>query len=211
MKMNMKKTTAVAALAGLIALTGCSTSNDVEATAPSVEAAASTPTEPATESTAPTSIETAAAEAADKSPRGNLIKTLGEGAGVTNANGDVIAEFVVNSITPAVCTGPYAVASENGNLIALDVNISTTPELAAEPFPMFDLNPYSMKVIAPNGTTSNVNLASAATYSCLLDGEAVPTGIGPAENVTGKIIIDSEVPSGTLVVGYGMLGWEYEF
>lgn len=215
--MNIKKIAATAALAGLIALTGCSsTASEAENSPPTVEAAAS-PTETVTETTAPepTTAPTteAAVEGPNLSPRGNIVKALGEGAGVMNSEGEVVAEFVVNSITPdAVCTGPYATAPENGHILILDVSISTKPELAAEIFPMFDLNPYSMKVIADNGTTSNANLASVATYSCLPDGEVVPSGIGPAENVTGKIVLDSEVPSGTLVIGgYGLTGWEYEF
>lgn len=114
-----------------------------------------------------------------------------------------------------MCTVPFAAdyPAENGHLIVLDVSIETFPALSESDWPTFDLNPYGMKVIAPNGTTSNANLSTTATYSCLPDGEMIPAGgIGPAEKVTGKIVLDSEVPSGILVITEGSPnGWEYRF
>lgn len=197
----MNKSMAAAAIAALIALGGCST--QTEAKAPEVEAAGAG----ASQSPSPK------ARDKDRSERGNLIKEFGQGAGLSNEDGDQVVDFVVNSITPVTCTGEFATAPVNGNMLALDVSIKTYPELADDPYPIFTLSPYQMKVIAPNGTTSNADLASPATYSCLPDGELIPSaGLGPAENVTGKILIDSEVPSGTLVISAGPgAGWEYTF
>lgn len=202
----MNKSMAAAALVAMIALGGCSTQS--EAQAPKVDAAGESST-PATESAAPEK-----EEGPKKSDRGNIIKELGEGAGVSNYEKESIAEFVVNGITvdPA-CTAEYSAPPENGHFIALDVSVKTYPELAEDSYPKFDLNPHGMKIIAPNGTTSNVNLATGPAYMCLPEIETLPSGgIGPAENVTGKIVIDSEIPAGTLVITLdGMLGWEYEF
>lgn len=195
----MKKTLAATAVAALIALSGCST--DEGAKAPDVDAAGGS------ESAAPTAD-------SGRSERGNLIKSIGEGAGATNMAGDQVADFVVNSITvDPVCTGEYPTPPENGHFIALDISIETHPELADEGYPVFMLNPYDMKVVAPNGTTSNASLATVATYGCLPEGELLPSqGLGPAEKATGKLLLDSEVPSGTLVITNGIGGgWEYAF
>lgn len=210
--MNIKKTTAIAALAGIIALTGCSTSTDEPsggAEAPSVESA-SPETTAATAAPAETS---APADTPEKSERGNLIKNIGDGASFSN-NGVELASFVVNSITAdPQCTGQFAMAPENGHFIAVNVSLATTPELANEMFPMFDLNPYNMKIVAENGTTSNANLATGASYMCLNEVEVLPNSVGPAENVTGTILLDSEVAAGTLIITTGPMtnGWEYKF
>lgn len=195
---------------GLLALTGCSSTEAVSADPPKVESAT------AQETAAENPEAEAAAEESKTSPRGNLIKAVGEGAGVTNSNGDTIAEFVVNSIeVDGVCNGDYPAPAENGHMLILDVSITTYPELADPEsiVPTFNLNPYLMKVVAPNGTTSNAELGSMASYTCLPDAEEIPQDIGPAENVTGKLALDSEVPNGTLIITPmgSSTGWEFEF
>lgn len=203
----MKKLVAVSALTLLLAVSGCS-STATSAEAPEVDAAGES-SAAATESAEPK------ADEPKRSERGNLIKVIGQGAGVSSAvSKDQLADFVINSITPdAVCTGEYAQPPVNGHFIVLDVSIKTYPALAEESWPVFDLNPYNMKIVAPNGTTSNADLATASTYGCLPDAELLPSnGIGPAESLTGKMVLDSEVAAGTLVVTNGPVGgWEYEF
>ena len=211
MKMKIKKSITALTLTALLGLTACATEPG-PAEAPDVAAAAeSEPSPTATESTTP------APDEAKKSKRGNLIKEIGQGAGTFNIDTkDQLATFVVNAIeVDPVCTNPYAAEypSENGHFIALDVSIETFPELAEAPYANFDLNPNNMKIIAPNGTTSNADLASMASYGCLDDAEELPSnGLGPAEKATGKIVIDSEVASGILVITEGgSTGWEYVF
>lgn len=207
----MRKILALIALTALL-LTGCST-GQTEAAPPKVESAAPLTVSPEPMSETPTAAETETAEAAPTSERGNLIKKVGEGAGWTE-DGETLAEFVVNSITvDPVCTEPYAEPAENGHLIALDVSVQTYPELANSLYQTFNLNPYMMKIVAPNGTTSNAELGSMASFSCLSDTVSLPAeGVGPAEKVTGNIVIDSEVPSGTLLISAdGSNWWEYEF
>lgn len=211
----MRKILALIALTALL-LTGCTT-NQTEAAPPKVETAAPLTVSPEPVTKVPTTTapaeETKTAGAAPTSERGNLIKQVGEGAGWTE-DGKTLAEFVVNSITvDPVCTAPYAEPSENGHLIALDVSIQTYPELAESLYPSFNLNPYMMKIVAPNGTTSNAELGTMASFSCLTDTVSLPAeGVGPAEKMTGSIVIDSEVPTGTLLItADGRNWWEYEF
>lgn len=210
----MKITMSLAALTltALLGLTACG-SEQAAPDAPNVEAAgkSSSPAATATESAEPKKDEP------KRSPRGNLIKEIGQGAGIHNPDTkDQWAAFVVHGIeVDPVCTALYSsdYPSENGHLLALDVSIETFPELAESDWPTFGLNPYSMKIVAPNGTTSNAQLGTMATYNCFDDSMVVPSGdLGPAEKVTGKIVLDSEVPAGTLVItDGGVIGWEYEF
>ena len=181
-------------------LTGCGGDSGSLA-APSVEAANAS-------STASPS-----AKSAEKSPRGNLVKQLGEGAGLTD-EGKQVVTFVVNSIDVDVpCTGEFAQAPVNGHILVLDVSVVTDPALADSPDPTFQMNPYFFTEIAPNGTTSNADLATAATYGCLSDAEVLPQMMGPGENVTGKVVLDMTNPSGTLVFKYGgaPAGWEWTY
>lgn len=196
---------ALVATVGL-ALAGCSSTEASSPAAPTVAPVAeSTPTP------------TATAAEAKKSSRGNLIKTLGQGAGTFDMETKKqLATFVVKSIKPVKCTEPYATAPENGHLFAVDLSIVTTPELADQPFPKFFLTSNDFKFIDPaTGTTYNGNLATGASYSCLPSTELIPSGgLGPDEKVTGKIIIDLPATKGILVVqNSGGLagGWEYSF
>lgn len=215
----MNKSLVPFALSALL-LTGCSTgTNSPEA--PTVEPAAPTSSEGATpeasESTtasaAATAEATSAAPEAEKSTRGNLIKQIGEGAGLTEAGKQTVT-FVVNSITVDVpCTGEFAQPPVNGHILVLDVSVVTEPGLAESLDPTFQMNPFWFTEIAPNGTTSNADLGTAPTYGCLPDAEVLPQMMGPGENVTGKVVLDVTNPSGTLVFKYGgaPVGWEWTY
>lgn len=182
-------------------------------------APSATPTSPNVETLAPST--PTPADSPKKSPRGNIVKGLSEPAGITDAEGDAVATFTVNSITPdAPCTGPYPEPAENGHIVVLDVTIETTPELASEDgsYSQFDMNPAMFKFVGTSGTTFNGNLGSMAAYSCLPDEELIGgnTGaVGPAEKVTGKIAIDVPENTGTLIfksyLTSGTGGWEWTF
>lgn len=202
----MKKILGVAAVAAMLALTGCSSTEGKPAAAPSVEPAKAsatpepTPTEPEQE----------------KSVRGNLVKQVGEGANIFNTETDEdTVRFSVDAISvDPGCTAEFAQAPENGHFVILDVSIETTPALADDPYGStgFYFGADSMKIIAPNGTTSNVSPHSAAAYMCLTEPEVLPVRFGPAEKATGKVVLDSEVPTGTIVISaYGQDAWEYNF
>lgn len=216
----MKKLLVPFALSTLL-LAGCSTGTNSPA-APSVEPAAPSTTESAEAATTevseaaspePTAEATSAAPEAAKSKRGNLIKEIGDGAGITD-EGEQVVSFVVNSIAVDVpCTGEFAEPPINGNILVLDVSVVTEPALAESIDPTFQMNPYWFTEIAPNGTTSNADLGTTATYGCLPDAEVLPQMMGPGENVTGKVVLDVTNPNGTLVFKYGgaPAGWEWTY
>lgn len=218
----MKKSLIPFALSALL-LAGCGTeANSPEA--PTVEPAASAATEtteaavsetsePATPSPEAAAETTSAAPEPEKSTRGNLVKQIGEGAGLTE-DGEQLVTFVVNSITvDAPCTNEFAQPPVNGHILVLDVSVVTEPALVDSLDPTFQMNPYWFTEIAPNGTTSNADLGTASTYSCLPDAEVLPQMMGPGENVTGKVVLDVTNPSGTLVFKYGgnPSGWEWTY
>lgn len=203
----MKKTTTAAiALSIGLALAGCST------TAPAPEAPSVAPAGGAS-TQATTTPAAVATTGPAKSSRGNLVKGVGVGAGITNAEGEVTATFVVTAIeVDPVCTGAYTQPSENGHIVVLTVEAATTPELAKSTNPTFALAGMSWKAIAENGTTQNQDTSTYAAFSCLDDADQFPSGMGPDEKATGKIAFDVVSPAGILVYSpTPTLGWEWAY
>lgn len=195
MKKSILAVGATALLA--ISLTACSSvasSNGPVESQPAVEPVTkSTPTqEPATDNS-------------KKSARGNTIKAIGEPS-FWKESSDVPDEkaqgkFTVTEIKDVVCDQPYASPPTNGKIIGLTVDVETYPSLAENPFPSVSLNPYSFKYIAPNGTTFNSDLASAATYSCIDNSLSLATSFGPAEKAHGMVLLDVPSSGGVLTIG----------
>lgn len=133
--------------------------------------------------------------------RGNLIKQIGETAGIRDANGEYLVTFVVNSISNnVVCSGPYAGPSENGVFVAVEMSVQTSPNmLNSDLIESFSIDASGFTAIGPDGVTSNVSPYTAASLSCLSEADSLPTTIGPGENVRGKVLLDLQSPSGTLV------------
>lgn len=174
------------------------------------------PTPPAVESIGATPAASApATEGPKKSPRGNIIKALAEPGWTTNAAGKQTAIFTINSITvDPPCTGPYPQPAEKGHFVILDASIETKPELSESSYAQFDLSPHGWQFVGANGTTYNGSLTSGASYGCLAESEVLPiNGVGPAEKVTGKIVLDVPETTGTLVFKPtgGAGGWEWAF
>ncbi len=129
-----------------------------------------------------------------------------------------MVNFTVNAITPdAPCAGPYVQPAENGHFVVLDVTIETLPELA-DPnggYSTFDMNASMFKFIGASGTTFNGNLGTASSFSCLPDEQLIPSGgVGPAEKVAGKVVLDVPETTGVLLFKSHLSsggGWEYSF
>ncbi|GAA1046115.1 hypothetical protein [Rothia amarae] len=191
---------AILALA-LLALTGCSNSNEAE--------------NKPMESVAPVESETATTSA-DTNDRGNIEKQIGEEGSVTGEHNENIYSFKVTGIEPNFkCTDEYAQEPENGKFVKLDVQVSTADAKTMKD--QYYGNSVNMqagawKYIAANGTTYNGQLGSGSSFMCLPESETIPAQIGPNEKVTGSVILDVPATDGTIVYSDPMTdgGWEYD-
>ena len=149
-----------------------------------------------------------------KSERGNLIMTAGDiGTISSGATDEVETKFTVNSIKAGKCNQEYSRAPENGHIVFVDISVETTKELAKASYPKYTLSGHDFKFIAANGSTFNGNLSTIATYSCIPDAQTFPSGgMGPAEKVTAKVVLDVPAAHGILVLESGISGgFEYKF
>lgn len=225
-------------IALVILCTGCSGANtpQVQPTSePSPSASASSasplPSASATPTGAPTAASAAPAASAEPSspaaesldplapelsPRGNLIKQIGEPAGIIDGNGERLANFVINSISPDVqCTEASAEPAENGLFVAVDVSVQTSPAMAAPDalISSFDMSSSLFRTISPEGISSNADPGTFAAFLCLDDTALLPSSIGPGENAQGIVLLDVEHPAGTLIFEdlYTGSAWEWTY
>jgi hypothetical protein len=151
------------------------------------------------------------------SPRGNVVKQLGEEAGAVSVDRpgltweDMEIIFAIDAIeVGATCTQEFADPPENGHFLALDVRVSTREHLD-ESLGWSFLNPYDFSVVGDDGVTETA-LATFATYGCIAESEELPSEFAPASKYTGTIILDSKHDTGVLVYRTGRgAGWEWEF
>ncbi|GAA1405387.1 hypothetical protein AUR04nite_33200 [Glutamicibacter uratoxydans] len=215
----MKKIFPIAFVAALV-LTGCSTGqNPNDQPTESTLSAPSLTIPEATDSTSTTSTVESSSTASALGPvqtesvRGNLIKQVGDLAGISNENGEPILEFTINRMTiDPKCTGRWKEKAENGHLVLLEVSAKTYKSVDDVNSNGWDLNPYGFKIIKKDGTTSNAPAGSNASFSCFNENKYLPT-MGDAEKASGYVVLDVEDPSGTLVYeeGYTGVGWEWEY
>jgi hypothetical protein len=194
-------TAGVTALA-LAALVGCSSAPaDVE---PAALLPATTPSPEPTPSAAPTS---------KTNDHGNLVKHVGDDAGIT-IDGAPVADWVVTNIAvDPTCHSRYAQKPANGHFVVLTLKVTTTAGLLND-----DGTPGSVTFSEgiwsgydTHGTKFNDVLGNA--YSCLTDAERLPDQIGPGQTATGKLAFDVTSAAGSLelpqLVAPG--GWEYAY
>lgn len=192
-----------------IVLTGCGSAVPASSpTAPNVPAASDGASEKPEETEPPT--EQAV------SPRGNLLKEVGEPAGISgseDASDDLLTFNVTDIEVDPACPAPYAQQPENGHFVAVTLEAKTGPEPAfsEELYNGVNFSAGSWKVIASNGTTVN-QISSGPAYGCFEEDHMIPSDIRAAENVRGKVVFDLPDTSGTLIYSlYGGIGWEWTF
>lgn len=142
-----------------------------------------------------------------RSERGNIVKKVGE---VGEIGDSPEVEFTVTGITvDPVCTREYAQASKYGHFVKLDFDITTTKDAEGD----FGLSFW--KWINADGTTANADPSTGNGSACLPEAETVPRSIGPAEKVSGSVILDVPSTEGFLVlnpsygVSTGFESWEW--
>lgn len=220
----MKKHLATLAV-GLLALNGCAApATDASSEAPETTAAStSTPSAQASEapsespSAAPSetspgpSSEPAATQEPETSIRGNLVKDVGEPAGIFNTEdrSTNVIDFTVTGIGPTQCTEQYAQPPANGHVLAIQLEVQTQPELKDEFSGTFNAGAGSWKFIQADGTTFN-GMLHGSSYGCLPETAILPQSIGPGETASGTVLLDVPALEGTLVLSYlGEDAWEW--
>lgn len=148
------------------------------------------------------------------SPRGNIIKEIGQLAGTSLSDDpDVIgARFVVTDIVlDPKCDSEWADPPANGHYLAIHLNVETTPELAQSEFPEVYFTEYDWQAYDPDGKRLNDPVGNA--WSCMSEASTLPMSIGPGQSVSGYIVLDVVDPSGTIVLAMGgsPTGWEWDY
>lgn len=146
--------------------------------------------------------------------RGNLVKDVGQWAGMTLPNGDFTTVFRVTDIEVDVaCTSPYAQPAKNGHFVALTFEVHTMPELAEDPFGQVIISSHGFSVFDEESKRENDSVGNA--FGCLNESEVLPQTIGPGEEVKGKIVLDTSVESGSITLNGLNMGvdgaWAWEF
>lgn len=143
--------------------------------------------------------------------RGNLVKQVGQLAGIGLSDGSTGVQFTVTNIESNFqCTSPWAEPPMNGQFVAITMDINVMPELAnATPSEIW-VTPYDFTIYSPDGTRENDSIGNS--YYCLNDAEAIPSYIRPGEHAVGKIVLDTSYPTGSILYTVdGVSGWEWSY
>lgn len=200
---QLKNVLVIMPLAALI-LTGCGES--------AAKSAAQTSSQAATAEATPTA---SATPTESKSPRGNTVSTFGKShsLGIASTN-EVLLSFTVKDLVPITCDYPSSLSPSNGQVMGILVDMETTPALANVKNLSQGLivNSLSFKHIKAEGTTTGT-LNTHMIHNCLTDrAQLMPNEIGPAEKVSGMVLVDVPSPAtGTLIFEPVQGGDKYEF
>lgn len=244
----MTKSALLAATAMTLSLAACASTPEPTVVTETVTAAAATDTateevvavtseavaptseepEPTTEEPTESEAEATEADSADGEPnfgdpetseRGNLVKEIGQAAGIGDPNGETTVAFTLTDVTADFeCTTDPMMADPpaNRHYVAFEWDVETgSTEAMTEAFydPLFTLSEWDMSVLDANG--KRLNDVSGNALWCLESADSLPTEIGPKQTASGLIVLDLEVTSGILVISgssWGVDGgWEWAF
>jgi hypothetical protein len=192
---------ALVAVALSTVLGGCAGAGDIDA--PSGQTTAPS-TEPAGDRFGPVEV----------SEDGNLLKDIGVLAAIVDErNGVSRVEFTVDAIEVDPGCGAAAEPAQYGHFVVVTITVSTAATMSENDGPAeITFDPSMWQVIGPDGATEDSSWTEAG-FSCQGEAELLPVSIGPGENHTGKIVLDTAHATGALVyapfVDAG--GWEWRY
>lgn len=143
-----------------------------------------------------------------ESPRGKIIKHVGDWAGLSDSSGETTVAFRITEIeSKPKCDSGYSTGPQNDQLVRLQFEVITYPEL--KDHGDFWMTAHDFTAFKEDG--SRVNDAIGAGIHCLSDATALPELIGPGEKVSGGIVLD--LPTNTKVISFSpagdSMGWEW--
>lgn len=150
-----------------------------------------------------------------KSPRGNIIKAIGEAAGVTNEAGETVWTFVVTNIEVGFkCNSGIADPPKNGHYVAIHIESETTAALADDPYDT-TVTFFASEFTVFDSDGKRENDSEGNAHWCVSSDMQMPGIIGPAEKAEGVVVLDTSHDTGTIVFQPGALGgaggWEWEY
>jgi hypothetical protein len=164
--------------------------------------------------TSATQSSTSASMSPAKNSRGNLVKALGQEAGISGEDGSTTITFAVDSITPdPQCDSDYHSDPENGHLVQVQMRLTTSAGVDPSSYDTVGSNDF--KFIGSDGTTKS-DLGTMAAFDCFESDKGMMTqdALGPGQAYSGYILVDVPEAAGTLIFqpSWGQQGgWEYTF
>ncbi|QEW01236.1 DUF4352 domain-containing protein [Microbacterium caowuchunii] len=147
------------------------------------------------------------------SDRGNLVKEVGQLAGMTLGEDSAVpvAQFVVTDIVVDIaCTDQYADPPKNGHFVGIHLNVETTPELAQAEIGTVTFSEWVWQAFDANGTRVNDPLGNASW--CMDSGDRLPLDIGPGQSVAGWVVLDLPTDHGSVAyLPWATTGWEWAY
>ena len=206
----MKRYGALAVIA-LIA-TGCAANDTKAATATQTASYAATPSEVAA---AETSEQPSPTAAASKSPRGYVVKKIGEQGSLfdTTNNNKPVFTFSVDEIVPGYqCQGDYPPENKNGQFIAVKTTFTTGPDLTKLTTPpTLHLSEQDWKIIGADGVQEQ---GISDAFGCAPSTEQWPQDVGTNVTVKATFVLDTRNASGIIAFTPWFAngsGWEWQF
>lgn len=206
------------ATAALLALTGCAGEGQPVPTVTVTETATATPEPPAEKPKEEPAAEEVTEQAPaggqveykshGESPRGSIIKHVGDWGGMSNESNEVMVDFrIVEIIESPKCTSGIADKPKNGRFVQLQFEVITYPELKDSGD--FWITGNDFTAFTADGT--RINDPEGNGFYCLSEADALPGIIGPGQKVNGGIVLD--LPESATVVQYTEAGnppgWEW--
>lgn len=208
----MKAIITLIATALAFSLTGCAPA--VESAPPKDEVSAETTTAPPAETEVPIETPEPTIEPAPESPeseRGYLIKEIGQEASLTGYDQEELVVFTVDAIErDPTCTSGYPETPINGHYLAVTITAQTFPALANNEIGTVSFTEWAWEAYSSSGVRLNDPVGTG--YSCLSNGEMMPSEIGAGQKVTGTIVLDVADLHGTVAyMPYTGIGWEWSY
>jgi hypothetical protein len=146
--------------------------------------------------------------------RGNIVKQVGEPAGIgrsADPGSPTVLTFTVEDlvINPE-CTSGFEQAPLTGNYLGIYLRVETTPDY--DPKQLRTFSEYDFALLGPDGTPIPQVLENAQV--CFgADDEMSARRLGPGEQYEGWVVLDMPVRAGTLIYQPAgePNGWEWEF
>lgn len=189
-------------IAAVLVVAGCSTDSPPATSQADLDSTHSSSLAPTTTTTPPPSTPA-------KSPRGHIIKQVGQVAGQADTNGKMVLTFTLDKIlVDPKCTDQYAVKPKRGHYIALSFTVKTTADLPADGTTMFTQHDFD--VIGPDGVTES---EVASPGICMnIDEYFTMDPLAPSSQYRGLIVLDSKNTTGVVAFRPGGVGgWEWAF